>query len=257
MVTEKLLEDCRRSRNLTAIPVWGTIGLILMLLGLSTYFLADITAFSDIFDLFVIDIHLNEKLGFTMTLTEVIKHQGWALFGLPGGLILLILGGIMKSRKSGYTPLFVLTVLDFVAAILMALFLGFLLPLMSNIIPESYNWIFVLVYTILLWAFFGLLALFGILSWFDHGFHGKSAPIYERLKQKLKELKGDARTRYKKTFKKLWTRKRYSEMVLMLYEDNVASGINSPMDQATFDFMKKDIVNSYGKVKAEELTYLY
>nr|MCR5491691.1 hypothetical protein [Bacilli bacterium] len=47
------------------------------------------------------------------------------------------------------------------------------------------------------------------------------------------------------------------EMVLMLYEDNVASGINSPMDQATFDFMKKDIVNSYGKVKAEELTYLY
>ena len=92
MVDEKLLEEGRPSRNKAAIPVWGTIGLVLMLVGISTFFLVKyVPSFRDITDLFVIDIHLNESWGFSMTLTEAIDRQGWALFALSTAVCALML----------------------------------------------------------------------------------------------------------------------------------------------------------------------
>ena len=258
MVTEKLLEEGRPSRNKAGIPVWGTIGLVLMLIGVSTFFLVEhVPAFRDITDLFVIDIHINADWGFTMTLTEIIVNQGWALFGFPGGLILLILLGVMKHRKGGYTVLLVFAILTLVAAILIVLYLAFLTYPLRGIVTDQVNGIIVLVLKIDLWVFYGFMALVGVLSWFDHLFHGKYAPIYERFKERAKKYSGEARSRYKRTFRKLWTKRRYPEMILMLYEDNEESGLNSPMDYATFTFVKNDIVNSYGKAKEEELKFLY
>lgn len=258
MVDEKLLEEGRPSRNKAAIPVWGTIGLVLMLVGISTFFLVKyVPSFRDITDLFVIDIHLNESWGFSMTLTEAIDRQGWALFAFVGGLILLILLGVMKSRKSGYTVLFVFVILALVAIILLALYLAFLTYLLRNFVTDEVNAIIVLVFQITLWSFYGLLALAGVLSWFDHLVHGRFQPIYSRLNMRAKSYTGEVRSHFKKTFKKLWNKRRYAEMVLMLYQDNEETGFNSPMDYATFDFIKKDIMNSYGKAKEEELKFLY
>lgn len=261
-VTEKMLEEGRKSRNLAAIPIWGTFVFVLSLLPLLAYLCSRFyQPFIEYFSSYQLDFTLTEGWGFSGTINDFFLRGGWPILGAPAALFGLILIAWMKSRKSRYSTLFALFTLSLIVAIIgeafNRVFMHFFPDLFGTATGRVRN-IALLVCMISELALFGTCVVIGVFSWIDHSIHSaKYAPIYKRYKTRCRQLRGAERRKFKKSFRHLWADRDYSAMVGLLYEDNMQIGSNSPMDQDSYRFVRESIIDSYGRAMGENLDYLY
>ena len=261
MVTEKLLEDGRPSRNRVAIPIMGIFVFILCLAAFLSYGLAKYyQPLIDLVSQYKLNIEFTDTWAYTWTIDQFIAAGGWAILGVPGGLLAFILVLWMKKRKKGYTPLLVFLVLAGIVAVATGafkyIFLHFFPTIFGDNTPSVHN-ICRLIILISEITFYGFGLLIGIFSWFDPLIHGRFSPIYSRRRFMLKSLKGAEKRSFRKSFRKMWNNRDYDAMVRLLYEDHAVVGMNQAMDPDTYRRMRENIIDSYGRAKGDELDYLY
>ncbi len=261
MVTEKLLEDGRPSRNRVAIPVMGIFVFLLCFAAFLSYGLARYyQPFINFASQFKLTVAFTDNWVYVLTINRFIVAGGWAILGVPGGLLAFILVLWMKKRKKGYTPLLVFLVLAgsvaLVAGLFKYVFLHFFPTIFGDNTPAVHN----IVRLIILFSeitFYGFGLLIGMFSWFDPLIHGRFSPIYSRRSLMLRKLNGKEKRAFKKSFRKMWINRDYDAMVRLLYEDHAVPGMNQAMDPDTYRRMRENIIDSYGRAKGDELDYLY
>lgn len=230
MVTNSLLASARRSRPRIYIPILGIVFLLVLLAGFLTKYMVGKVAFLDNlllkidFTVPYLDVHLYGP--------ELMNDYLWVLFCLPGTILIFILTTIMAHRKKAFSFLAGLESLSSFVVILAML----IIVLLPKYFKDQYMQIVLQVYKYGKYAFVGIHGLACVFAFFDPWL---IAPKYREI-YKLRRVRLMRSKQYrkdKKTFKKLFAKRKYHELCEFLYEPYIAPESNLKLTPSAIEYL--------------------
>ena len=230
MVTTSLLSQARRSRPRLYIPILGIVFLLVLLAGFLTRYMVGKVAFLD---------NLLLKIDFTVPFLDVhlygpelMNDYLWVIFCLPGTILIFILTTIMAHRKKAYSFLAALESLSsFVVLLAMAIII-----LLPKYFKAEYMKIVLNVYKYGRYAFLGIHGLACVFAFFDPWLiASKYREIYKLRRVRL--MRSKQYHKDKKTFKKLFARRKYPELCEFLYEPYIDPNSNLKLTPSAIEYL--------------------
>lgn len=231
MVTIATLSEGRKKRKTASMPVFGAIFLAVLLLGvLSKLLLGKVEFLDDLYSRVIVYI-----LGTPYSLPELMPDYGWFAFCLPGCLLIFIHSARAASRKGGYVILVILEVLSFIAGY--GLWAVNLFAI--SYIPVDYHELLLTIYRYCTYACVGIHAFAAFLTLFDSLLLGKRfREVYKLRRIRLDFAKTmDDKQAAKKSFKRLWAKRMYPEMLEFLYEPYWSLESALPLDKGAIEYL--------------------
>lgn len=234
MVTKDLLHMARRSRPKAAIPVFGFLFLLLFLLGpIAKLLLGQVEYLDSLYKSLTLNIHIEGFIEHSYNIYYLMPDYGYIVISVPGALLLFIFSCVLAYRKPPYGFLIALEVLSSLAVFgLMATIL--LAP--DGMINADVMDLLKQIYLYCTYAYLGAFGLLGLLSLFDPLL---IAPRYKEI-YRLRRLvinTSNKPSAAKKTYNRLFRKKKYAELLEFLYSPYLDSTSSRPLTPGAAEYI--------------------
>ena len=234
MVTKDLLHMARRSRPKAAIPVFGFLFLLLFLLGpIAKLLLGEVEYLDSLYRSLTLNIHIEGFVEHSYNIYDLMPDYGYIVISAPGAFLLFIFSCVLTYRKPPYAFLIVLEVLSSLAVYgLMATILlapdGLINADVMDLLSE--------IYLYCTYAYLGTFGLLGLISLFDPLL---IAPRYQEIYQlrRLAIITAKKPSIAKKTYNRLYRKKKYAELLEFLYSPYLDSSSSRPLTTGAAEYI--------------------